>query len=83
MKPGGMVVVIDHVGPTGETRAVADKLHRIDPETVKADFKRAGFAFDGESDVLRVAADDHSQNVFDPAIRGKTDRIMYRFRKPG
>ncbi|MCJ8156520.1 class I SAM-dependent methyltransferase [Sphingomonas sp. LaA6.9] len=83
MKPGGTVVVVDHVGPAGDTRAVVEKLHRIDPETVKADFKRAGFTFDGESDVLRVAADDHAKSVFDPAIRGRTDRIMYRFRKPG
>lgn len=25
--------------------------------------------------------DDHSKNVFDPAIRSKTDRFMMRFRK--
>lgn len=82
MKPGGTVVVVDHVGPAGDTRAVVEKLHRIDPETVKADFKRAGFTFDGESDALRIASDDHAKSVFDPAVRGKTDRIMYRFKKP-
>ena len=82
MKPGGIVAVIDHVGPAGDTRAVVDKLHRIDPETVKADFARAGFVFDGSSETLRVPADDHSKNVFDPAIRGKTDRFAFRFRKP-
>jgi predicted methyltransferase len=82
MKPGGIVAVIDHVGPAGDTRAIVDKVHRIDPETVKADFKRAGFVLDGSSDLLRVAADDHSKNVFDPAIRGKTDRFAFRFRKP-
>jgi predicted methyltransferase len=82
MKPGGIVAVIDHVGPAGDTRAIVDKLHRIDPETVKADFKRAGFMLEGESDLLRMPADDHSKNVFDPAIRGKTDRFTYRFRKP-
>ena len=82
MKPGGIVAVIDHVGPAGDTRAIVDKLHRIDPETVKADFKRAGFVLDGATDVLRVPADDHTKNVFDPAIRGKTDRFAFRFRKP-
>lgn len=82
MKPGGIVAVIDHVGPAGDTRAIVDKLHRIDPETVKADFKRAGFILDGTSNLLRVPADDHSKNVFDPAIRGKTDRFAFRFRKP-
>jgi predicted methyltransferase len=26
--------------------------------------------------------EDRSVNVFNPAIRGRTDRIVYRFRKP-
>jgi predicted methyltransferase len=83
VKPGGTVGVIDHVAaPGGDTRAVVEKYHRIDPAVVRADFERAGFKFDGESDLLRNPADDHSKLVFDPAIRGKTDRFIYRFRKP-
>lgn len=82
MKPGGIVGVIDHVGPGGDTRAVVEKLHRIDPKTVRADFERAGFKFAGESDLLRNPADDHSLMVFNPAIRGKTDRFVMKFRKP-
>jgi predicted methyltransferase len=83
VKPGGTVAVIDHVAaPGGDTRAVVEKLHRIDPAVVKADFERAGFVLEAESPILRVAADDHSKNVFDPSIRGKTDRFLYRFRKP-
>jgi predicted methyltransferase len=82
MKPGGIVAVIDHVGPAGDTRAIVDKVHRIDPATVKADFARAGFVLDGESSLLTVKGDDHSKNVFDPAIRGKTDRMTLRFKKP-
>jgi predicted methyltransferase len=82
-KPGGIVGVVDHVAePGGDTRAVADKLHRIDPAVIRADFERAGFVFDGESDLLRNPSDDHSKLVFDPAVRGKTDRIVYRFRRP-
>jgi predicted methyltransferase len=83
MKPGAVMAVIDHVAnPGGDTRAVVDKLHRIDPATVKADFERAGFVLEAQSDLLRNPADDHSKLVFDPAIRGKTDRIVWRFRKP-
>lgn len=83
MKPGAAIEVIDHVAaPGGDVRAVVDKLHRIDPAVVKADFKRAGFVLDGESSLLRNPADDHSKLVFDPAIRGNTDRVVYRFRKP-
>ena len=81
-KPGGIVGIIDHVGPAGDTRAVVDKLHRIDPAVVKADFLRAGFVLEAQSPLLANPADDHSKLVFDPAIRGKTDRFLYRFRKP-
>jgi predicted methyltransferase len=82
MKPGGVVGVIDHVGPAGDTRALVDQLHRIDPKVVKADFLAAGFKLEAETNLLANPADDHSKNVFDPAIRGKTDRFFYKFRKP-
>lgn len=83
MKPGGVVGVVDHVAAAGsEPRQTADKLHRIDPAIIKADFERAGFKLDATSDLLRNPADDHSLPVFDKAIRGKTDRVVYRFRKP-
>ena len=82
MRPGGVVGVIDHAGPAGDTRAIVEKLHRIDPVTVRADFERAGFVLEAQSDILANPADDHSLNVFDKAIRGKTDRFLYRFRKP-
>ena len=83
MKPGATVGIIDHVAnPGGDTREVVEKLHRIDPAVVRADFERAGFVLDGESDILRNPADDHSLLVFDPKIRGKTDRAFFRFKKP-
>ena len=82
MKPGGVVGVIDHVGMPGDTRETVDKLHRIDPEVVKADWIAAGFKLEGSSDMLANPEDDHSKLVFDPAIRGKTDRFLFKFRKP-
>lgn len=82
VKPGGHVVIVDHAGPAGDPRAVVDKFHRIDPAQVTADMTAAGFVPDGSSDVLRRSEDDHSRNVFDPAIRGKTDRFVLKFRRP-
>lgn len=83
MKPGGIVGIVDHVAnPNSDARATVDKLHRIDPNLIKADFKRAGFRLVGSSDMLRNPADDHSLLVFDPKIRGKTDRVVLKFRKP-
>ena len=83
VKPGGIVAVVDHVAnPGGDTRQVVDALHRIDPAVVRADFERAGFVFEGESNLLRNPQDDHSKLVFDASIRGNTDRFAYRFRRP-
>lgn len=82
LKPGGTYVVIDHADAPGSGLAGTSTKHRIDPAAVKAEVVKAGFVFDGESDVLRNPADDHSAPVFDPAIRGKTDQFIYRFRKP-
>ncbi len=82
LKPGGTYIVIDHADAPGSGLAGTSTKHRIDPAAVKAEVVKAGFVFDGESDVLRNPADDHSAAVFDSAIRGKTDQFVYRFRKP-
>jgi predicted methyltransferase len=83
LKPGGAVVVEDHVAnPGGDADKVVDALHRIDPELVKRDFAKAGFTLDGSSNVLAHPEDDHLKLVFDEAIRGKTDQFLFRFRKP-
>jgi predicted methyltransferase len=83
LKPGGMVVVQDHVAnPGGDVAKVVDTLHRIDPAIVKRDFAAAGFVLDAESKVLAHPGDDHTKLVFDESIRGKTDQFLIRFRKP-
>jgi predicted methyltransferase len=83
LKPGGVVVVQDHVAsPGGDVAKVVDTLHRIDPALVRRDFAKAGFVLDGESKVLAHAEDDHTKLVFDEAIRGRSDQFIYRFRKP-
>jgi predicted methyltransferase len=83
LKPGGIVIIIDHYGIPGmESRAQADKTHRIDAQVVKADMARAGFRFAGSVPILEVAGDDPSVQVFEPAVRGETNRFYYRFVKP-
>lgn len=82
LKDGGVVLVQDHIAnPGGETSEVVERLHRIDPNTVRHDFEAAGFRFDGKSDALAHKEDDHTKLVFDPAIRGRTDQFIYRFSK--
>ena len=82
LKPGGVYLVSDHVAASGAPVTIADELHRIDPDIVLREVTAAGFVFEGESTVLRDPADAHRLSVFDPAIRGKTDQFVYKFRKP-
>lgn len=82
LRPGGMVIIIDHAGPAGDIRATVDKLHRMNPADARAQMERAGFVFDGESSALRNASDDFNLDVFNAKVRGKTDRFVMRFRKP-
>lgn len=83
LKPGGVFVVIDHQAAAGTGISVAGTLHRIEGAELRRQVEAAGFVFDGETAVLANPADDHSINVFDAAIRGRTDQFVYRFRKPG
>lgn len=83
LKPGGLYVVIDHQAAAGAGIGVVETLHRIEGAQLRREVEAAGFVFDGESEAVRNPEDDHSLNVFDPAIRGRTDQFVYRFRKPG
>lgn len=83
MKPGGVVAVVDHVGNPGDTRAVVEKTHRISPAKATADFEKAGFVLEAQSNMFANADDDLEKNVFDPSVRGKTNRFVMKFRKPG
>jgi predicted methyltransferase len=82
LKRGGTYVVIDHADAPGTGMTGTSTRHRIDPAAVKTQVEAAGFRFVGQSPVLRNPADDHSKAVFDPAIRGKTDQFVYKFKKP-
>ena len=82
LKPGGLYVIVDHSAEAGSGLRDTETLHRIDEATVKQQVLAAGFEYVGETDVLRNKADDRKTNVFDKAIRGRTDQFVYKFRKP-
>lgn len=81
LKPGGLYVVLDHQSARGVDFDA--QLHRIDMARVKTEVLAAGFAFVAESQVLDNPSDDGTKGVFDPAVRGKTDQFILKFRKPG
>lgn len=82
LKPGGVFLITDHAAQAGSGLRDTETLHRIDPAAVKSEVQAAGFVLDAESDVLKESADDHTLKIFDPKTRGKTDKFVFRFRKP-
>lgn len=81
LKPGGFYVVVDHAA-AGVGTNDAQSLHRIEPASVREEVEAAGFVLDAESTMLANRDDQHSIKVFDPLIKGKTDRFAYRFVRP-
>ena len=82
LAPGGIYGIVDHHAEVGSGSRDVQTLHRIDAELVEREILDAGFELVDRSELLRRPEDDRTVNVFDPAIRGKTDRFILKFRKP-
>lgn len=80
LKKGGLFVVIDHAAASGTGKSMTNTLHRIDKDFVINEVVSAGFILDGESVDLESDKDDHTLKVFDPSVRGHTDRFVLRFK---
>jgi predicted methyltransferase len=76
LKPGGLMLVIDHSAPVGSKLTHSQDNHRIDIAYVKDELRQFGFESVSESDVLANPQDNRLLSVFDPVIRGKTDRFV-------
>jgi predicted methyltransferase len=81
LRAGGRYVIIDHAAAVGTGTSRAQSLHRIEPAFVRGEVEAAGFVLDAESAMLANKDDPHSIKVFDPSIKGQTDRFAYRFVK--
>ena len=81
LKKGGVFGIVDHSATVGSGTSAAQQLHRIEKAAVIKDLEAAGFKYEGESPVLANPADDLTKGVFDPAVRGKTDQFVLKFRK--
>jgi len=81
LRSGGRVGIIDHYAAAGSPAETGNTTHRIDPAIVIADMNAAGFVLQAQSDMLRNPDDDYSKSVFEPTLRGKTDRFVMRFVK--
>ncbi|WP_454818553.1 class I SAM-dependent methyltransferase [Labrys neptuniae] len=81
LKPGGYYVIVDHAAAAGTGTSNTQALHRIDPASVRKEVEAAGFVLDAQSSILANKDDSHSIKVFDPSIKGETDRFAFRFLK--
>lgn len=81
MKPGAVFVVMDHSAMTGAPPETGSLTHRIDPAIITRHATRAGLILVETSDLFLSPEDDLTLSVFDPAVRRRTDRFIYKFRK--
>ncbi|WAT17383.1 methyltransferase [Aurantiacibacter sp. MUD11] len=82
LKPGGTLVVVDHLAAEGGGLEAADQLHRMDRELALQALTEVGFVLEEESDLYSRPDDPRTANVFDESIRGRTDQFAWRLRKP-
>lgn len=81
LKPGGSLLIIDHAAAAGAGNSGAGEIHRIEEAFAKRDIESHGFRLEKTWDGYRNPADDLSKLVFDPAVRGKTDRFTHLYRR--
>lgn len=82
LKKGGAYLIEDHAGAAGTGTTQTSTLHRIDPVAVKSEVEAAGFKLVAQSDILANPNDPHTAKVFDPSIKGHTDKLLFKFVKP-
>ncbi|WP_277979001.1 hypothetical protein [Sphingomonas phyllosphaerae] len=75
-------MIVDHVAASGTGTADAQTLHRIEPVAVRVEVEAAGFVLEAETSLLANRDDLLLLKVFDPAIKGHTDRFAYWFVRP-
>ena len=80
LKPGGKLLIIDHNAPAGTGAEMVAKAHRLNEDFVKKSLTSRGFVLEKSYDGLRNKDDQLDKLVFDPAVRGKTDRYVHLYK---
>ena len=82
LKPGAVLGIADHVAAEGSDPAVSGKdLHRVDPKWIRDDLEGSCFDYEGELTVLRNPNDPLEKPMYAEGVRGRTDRVVYKFRR--
>ncbi len=81
LKPGGVLLLIDHSAKAGHGKADAGELHRIEESFAVKDFESHGFKVVAKSDLLRRPDDGRELISYKGPALGKTDRFVLVFHK--
>jgi predicted methyltransferase len=81
LKPGGVLLLVDHSAKAGHGNTDAGKLHRIEESFAIKDFMAHGFEVVAKSDLLKRADDSRELISYKGPALGKTDRFVLVFRK--
>ena len=82
LKSGAVLGLSDHVAVSGsDPEKSGEALHRVDPQRIKDDLEGTCFEFEGEINSLRNEQDNHEAPMFAQGVRGRTDRVVYKFRR--
>ncbi|MGH1420822.1 MAG: methyltransferase domain-containing protein [Hyphomonas sp.] len=81
LKPGGTFIALDHAAPTGSPESTGGDTHRIDPNHIDKLAASKGLTKTDSSDIFANPDDNMLSNVFDPAIRGKTNQFLIKYTK--
>jgi predicted methyltransferase len=81
LKPGGILLLVDHSAKTGSGAGAASSLHRIEESYAVKDFESRGFKVVAKSGLLRRPDDARDQLSYKGPALGKTDRFVLVFRK--
>jgi predicted methyltransferase len=81
LKPGGVLLLVDHSAKPGSGTTAASSLHRIEESYAVKDFESRGLKVVAKSDLLRRPDDARDQISYKGPAVGKTDRFVLVFRK--
>ncbi len=81
LKPGGVLLLVDHSAKAGSGSGDASSLHRIEESFARHDFEKRGLRVIAHSDALRMADDKRDMISYKPPMLYKTDRFVVVFRK--
>lgn len=83
LKPGGVLIIIEHQAAEGSSRAQSAAWHRVPAAAARADAASVGFEFAGDAPEIFNNPEDDEMNMWGEAgLRGKTTSIVHKYRKP-